>query len=66
MTKSSAHRPTQDRTEKYVTVAEPSIEWSNLIFLPFHPVFRMFVVAMVFIKAVLVRSTNYLDAKVCI
>lgn len=33
---------------------ESHIEWSNLIFLPFHPVFRMVVVAVVFIKAMMV------------
>lgn len=46
------------QTERSVYVqdsAEAEIEWSNLIFMPFHPVFRMFVLFMVFIKVVLVR-----------
>lgn len=44
------------QSERIVTVQDEStIEWSNLIFMPFHPVFRMFVLFMVFIKVILVR-----------
>lgn len=39
-----------------ITVEDSQIEWSNLIFIPFHPVFRMFVLFAVFIKAVLVSN----------
>uniref|UniRef100_A0A2H1WZX0 SFRICE_009550 n=1 Tax=Spodoptera frugiperda TaxID=7108 RepID=A0A2H1WZX0_SPOFR len=39
--------------KKQRTVEEPEIEWSDLIFLPFHPVFKLFVLAAVLIKVML-------------
>lgn len=42
-------------SKKQRTVEEPEIEWSDLIFLPFHPVFKLFVLAAVLIKVMLVR-----------
>ncbi|KAH9636001.1 hypothetical protein HF086_005853 [Spodoptera exigua] len=38
---------------KTETLEESKIEWSNLIFLPFHPVFQLFVLCSVFLKVVL-------------
>nr|XP_049707437.1 uncharacterized protein LOC110381372 isoform X2 [Helicoverpa armigera] len=38
---------------KSVSLQEAGIQWSNLIFLPFHPIFEMFIVFGVCIKVVL-------------
>ncbi|XP_022838087.1 uncharacterized protein LOC111365121 [Spodoptera litura] len=39
--------------KKHRRVEEPEIEWSDLIFLPFHPVFKLFVLVAVLIKVML-------------
>ncbi|KAF9415416.1 hypothetical protein HW555_006943 [Spodoptera exigua] len=48
-------KTTQDgsKREGLTATEEPEIEWSNLIFLPFHPVFKLFVLVTVFIKVML-------------
>lgn len=46
--------PDKIEQEKFLEVEEAHIEWSNLIFLPFHSVFNMFVLVAVVIKAILV------------
>lgn len=37
------------------TTEDSKIEWSNLIFLPFQPVFQLFVLLSVIVKVLLVR-----------
>lgn len=45
----------QDEEDEEEDLEETYIRWSNLIFLPFHPVFKCIVVTLVIIKTILVE-----------